>query len=401
MAKYSFSKIQLYQQCPLKFRYKYIDKLELTDFEETADLLLWKTVHSSLEKLYNDINNLKIPTEDQVIDYFNILRNTRISELESKNKKLVVKWKNELEDYIRRWKEYLKIYYQRFYPFQDIKVIWTEIMLNFEIEKWITFQWFIDRLDKSGQEFIINDYKTNKVLPPEDKENYVEQLTLYGFWIKQKYGKYLNKIKARLCFLHFDIIDEREVTDENLNRVVEKYKNIIHEIEKLKSEFENDKKVFKPCENNFCKFCEYQSICPLFSHADMQDESVDWISEKTIKSLVDDYSKISKEYNKIEKEKDYLKDLFTKYIEWKDIKRLYWFESNVTINEIVNYKILEKEEFIQKVKELWMLRDVLEIDRFKVNKLIKDGKIDKKSLKDIVQENISYVFKSKVNKAGT
>ncbi|MEI6774213.1 MAG: PD-(D/E)XK nuclease family protein [bacterium] len=42
------------------------------------------------------------------------------------------------------------------------------------------FRGFIDRLDKEGEMFIINDYKTNKNLPPESKEEYREQLTLYG-----------------------------------------------------------------------------------------------------------------------------------------------------------------------------------------------------------------------------
>jgi len=35
-------------------------------------------------------------------------------------------------------------------------------------------------LDKEEETFIINDYKTNKNLPPESKEEYQEQLTLYG-----------------------------------------------------------------------------------------------------------------------------------------------------------------------------------------------------------------------------
>ena len=396
MSKYSFSKVQLYQQCPLKFRYKYIDKLESADFEETADLLLWKTVHEALEKLYNDVNNFKIPEKNQILDYFNVLWDSKVQKFKDQNKTLIVKWDNQLEDFKNRWKAYLSAYYEKNYPFKDIKIVWTEMMLSFQIDDWISFQWFIDRVDKVWQdEFVINDYKTNKILPAEDKENYIEQLTLYGLWIKQKYGKYLKTIRARLYFLHFDIIDEREITIESLNKVVEKYRNLIKEIETKKIQFENDKKVFKPCENKFCNYCEFKSICPLFSHVDMQDEILDWVSEKTLKNLVDEYVKISKESNMLEKQKEYLKELFIKYIEWKDIQRLYWNESNITVSESINYKIINKEEFVQKMKELWMLVDVLEIDRFKVNKLFKNGKLDNQELNDIVQKNINYVFKSK------
>ena len=60
-----------------------------------------------------------------------------------------------------------------------------------------SFFWIIDRLDKEDDgTFIINDYKTNKNLPPEDKEEYIEQLTLYALWIRQKYGK---RIYDSLC----------------------------------------------------------------------------------------------------------------------------------------------------------------------------------------------------------
>jgi hypothetical protein len=35
-----------------------------------------------------------------------------------------------------------------------------------------------------------------------------------------------------------------------------------------------DKKAFMPCENNYCKWCEYQSICPLWAHLKYDDEVV-------------------------------------------------------------------------------------------------------------------------------
>jgi hypothetical protein len=70
---------------------------------------------------------------------------------------------------------------------------------------------------------VINDYKTNKNLPTQDKEHYFEQLSLYAIGISQKYAKYYKTIRARLFYLHFDIIDEREVTQEIMDKVKNKY----------------------------------------------------------------------------------------------------------------------------------------------------------------------------------
>jgi ATP-dependent helicase/DNAse subunit B len=57
MTKYSFSQVNTFTQCPLKYRYKYVERIPVGEFVETADTILGKIVHSSLEKLYKDINN--------------------------------------------------------------------------------------------------------------------------------------------------------------------------------------------------------------------------------------------------------------------------------------------------------------------------------------------------------
>lgn len=94
------------------------------------------------------------------------------------------------------------------------------------------FQAKIDRLDQDKDTFIITDYKTGKHLPTKDDEEYKDQLMLYATAIQQKYGNYLKKIKARLYYLHFSLIDEREVIPELSNPIVEKYSHLIDQIER-------------------------------------------------------------------------------------------------------------------------------------------------------------------------
>ena len=85
-----------------------------------------------------------------------------------------------LDDYKRRGELYLNKYYEKHQPFEDIKVIDTELDFVFDLTDDIKFKMIVDRLDKIGDTFIISDYKTNQKLPTEDKDNYIEQLTLYG-----------------------------------------------------------------------------------------------------------------------------------------------------------------------------------------------------------------------------
>jgi hypothetical protein len=70
-------------------------------------------------------------------------------------------------------------------------------------------------------------------------------------------------------------MDEWEITDELLTTVTKKYSQIIDEIEVKKFEYNmGDKKTFEPKENNFCKYCEYYSLCPLWAHLKFDDEVV-------------------------------------------------------------------------------------------------------------------------------
>ena len=166
MVVYSFSQLGLYQQCPKKYQFRYLDGLEKS-FETTPDLLLGTSVHSSLERFYQQLNIYKKPQKSDLIEYFDIQRSKSLQE---NWEKIVMKWDQTLDDYQRRGQHYLSDYYDLHTPFEDIKIVGTELLLHFTLEDWPNapkFRGIVDRLDKDWENFIINDYKTNKQLPPE------------------------------------------------------------------------------------------------------------------------------------------------------------------------------------------------------------------------------------------
>lgn len=40
MSVYSFSQLQVFQQCPRKYQYKYVDQIKEKEFESSPDLIL-------------------------------------------------------------------------------------------------------------------------------------------------------------------------------------------------------------------------------------------------------------------------------------------------------------------------------------------------------------------------
>ncbi len=396
MSVYSFSQLQVFQQCPRKYQYKYVDKIKEKEFESSPDLILGQSVHKVLENLYNNVNVFKIPNLEDVLDDFHATRNQEIADA-TKEKPLQTKWQQTLEDYIRRGEHYVKSYYQKYAPFSGVQVIATESMMNFQLDTsgQQQFRGVIDRIDKEGDTFVINDYKTNKNLPPEQKLDYIEQQTLYGLGIQQKYGKYLKNIKARLHYLHFDITDEREITNDVLNPIVEKYSKIIEMVEHKKFAYNmGDKRAFEPIQNEYCKYCEYMSICSFRAHMKYDDELI-WgeLWEKTVKHLVDEYVQFAKQESEAKAQKELLKDMLVQYLEKKWLLKLFGNTYKISASQGENISIKDKDLLVKKLQELGILSETLDIDRFKLQKLIKDGKLDISKLDWSAEKNASWTLR--------
>ena len=377
MVVYSFSQLGLYQQCPKKYQFRYLDGLEKS-FETTPDLLLGTSVHSSLERFYQQLNIYKKPQKSDLIDYFDTQRS---SSLQENWEKIVMKWDQTLDDYQRRGQHYLSDYYDLHTPFENIKIVGTELLLHFTLEDWPNapkFRGIVDRLDKDWEYFVINDYKTNKNLPPEQKDEYREQLTLYAQGIRQKYGKYFKNIKARLHYLHFWLVDEREITDENLDPILQKYKNLISEIETAR--FDHNMGVenaFPTNQNPYCKYCEYQMLCPLRKHLHYGAETINAgeLGEQTITSLVDQYAQLSSQISQDTKQKDFLKELLVAYASEHNFEQLFWSEAKLGVSKAQTFSAKDKLALQKLLSELGILDEYSDIPYYKLAALVKDKKL--------------------------
>ena len=407
MARYSVSQIQVYMQCPLKYRYRYVDKIPTSEFVETTDTLLWTLVHESLQNLYNSINVFKVPTKEEFISDYYALREKKEKET-SENWWEILNHHTDLtiDDFKRRWEMYLSRYYDKHAPFQNIQVISTEKQISFQLDEWINFLWFIDRLDKIWDTFVINDYKTNKNLPTEEKDQYVEQLTLYWLWIQHKYAKYFKNLRAKLYFLHFDIEDEREITQDALDKVREKYISIIKEIEQNKVQYAMwSKKIFEANQSSLCVWCDYQSVCPLFSVVNSDDE-VEWeLSDKSITALVDEFVEICDKISELEKEKESLKWIFQRYVIKKDPNDeksdfiLSGTDWNVKITKTLKMNVIDKDKFLEKIKSLWLFEEYADIPWQNVNKLfLKSWKVRLSDFLWAVEEDVSFMVRKQNKK---
>lgn len=237
----SFSKINDYEICPLKYKYKYILNIPT---KLSPSLSIGSVVHKVLQKFYSMYKINRNVSKDTLL---NLLENywnpvgyeSQKHELSSKNsvKKL-------LEDF-----------YENFHT-GDSEVLELEKSFKIKIASDVTIVGKIDRIDKLKNDSLeIIDYKIGESKNKSFKKD--DQLAVYAMAVSNKslYDKPLSKISLSYYFLK----DKKKITLSQSEETVEEITNKISDIaKKIK------KGDFKANVGYHCKMCEFNNICEAY-----------------------------------------------------------------------------------------------------------------------------------------
>ena len=258
MTRYSHSRLSTFEQCKLKYKFRYIDKIK-PEIEKTIEAYLGEIVHETLEWLYTKVLKNQIPTLDNTITFFSEKWQEKyIPEI------LIVRKELTEKDYFNKGVQFILDYYSRHHPFEDNTLeIEKKIILKLGEEKEHEIIGFIDRLafNKETQEFEIHDYKTSNSFPSKEKIESDKQLALYSIAIKEFFGEDKN-----ICLIwHYLNFDKKICSRRTKEQLEQLKKEIILLINQIESE-----KEFGYNKSPLCDWCEYKGICPV------------WITSKTL-----------------------------------------------------------------------------------------------------------------------
>jgi putative RecB family exonuclease len=249
MGIYSNSKIELFEQCKLKFKYKYIDKI-VPEIAKSVEALLGEVVHKTLEWLYIQILKNIIPSINDIISFYS----EKWQENYSKDTPIFNKTLTE-KDYFNRGVEFLASYYLKHHPFQD-NTIATEkrIEINLDEKGDKKLIGYIDRLAHNikNNEIEIHDYKTSNTIMMKEKIENSRQLSIYSMAVKEMFGKDKN-----VCMIWHFLAHDMKICIRKTNEELEALKKEIIEMINL---IENTKE-FPPNKSRLCDWCEYRNIC--------------------------------------------------------------------------------------------------------------------------------------------
>jgi len=382
---FSHSRLSCYEQCPQKYKMKYVDRVE-TEVEESIEAFLGVRVHETLEKLYRDLGYQKVNTLDELLDFFH-------SEWKKNwyDSIVIVKEEYGPENYLKMGERFITDYYNKYKPFDQGRTISLEerILVNLDNSGDYKLQGFIDRVMESEEGYYeVHDYKTNSRLPlPEYIEN-DRQLALYAIGIKERYPD-VKDVRLIWHFLAFDKEIDSTRTGEELEELK---KSVIELIDRIESDEKYPAKT-----SLLCDWCEFKPICRHWSHLYVIKEKPEneYLGDPGVK-LVNRYAELKQKQKQITldlyAELEKLEEALINFAEKENVDVVFGSKNKVKIKEIEQNKFpskhsKERERLVQLLKEHGRWDDVVQLDTSALNKIIQEKQWDSELL-DILDEYV-------------
>lgn len=357
----SYSSLETFYQCPLKFKYQIVDKLKAP---KTKEAVFGSNIHDTLR--FTHSQSPLFPTLDEVIAFF------EAKQEESKNKNKDA-WSDESEEksYRRAGKAILESYYKKNPPWKfNVSGLEVPFEVPFEANGEVHLvTGRIDRIDKlkngeledGGYEII--DYKTKKNLDSQEKIDADLQLSVYHLGFLQLWPNFASKpLKLSLYFLKHGEKITTTRSDEELEATKNKISETISEIKKGG---------FSPRLSALCDWCGYRPICPMWSHQYKKRAAKDF-SEAEIQKIVHEYIGLNETKSLTEKRSDELKNLINKICDEIAVERLF-DEDGSSIVRKVQQRFGYDEAALKGILEpLGKWRETLKIDSARVGKIIRE-----------------------------
>ncbi|VVB78698.1 PD-(D/E)XK nuclease superfamily protein [uncultured archaeon] len=249
MVIYSHSKLSTFEQCQLKYKFKYIDRLK-PEIKQSIEGFLGGIVHDSLEFIYIEASKGRIVELDEVIEYYIKKWNCDFS-----SEIKIVKEEYNTEYYFNKGVKFLIDYFTENYPFNDNTIAVEKlIMIDLDNSGKYKIQGYIDRLvhNKESNIFEVHDYKTGGFLKTQEELDNDRQLALYSIGIRKMFEN-VSDVHLIWHFLDFNKKMSSRRSIEDLEKLKQ---NIICLINKIESTRE-----FNASPGILCKWCEFSTYC--------------------------------------------------------------------------------------------------------------------------------------------
>ena len=361
MPTYSHSKISTFEQCPLKYKFSYIDKIE-TEIEETVEAFLGSRVHETLQKLYTDLNFQMMPSLKELLDFFNSQWKKNWNDAI-----VIVREEYGQENYRKMGERYITDYYTRYEPFNQERTIALETMRIVPLDNAYQIHIRVDRLAEKDGIYEIHDYKTSQSLPTQDDLDKDRQLAVYAYGIKRMYPD-ARKIQLIWHFLATDKEMRSERTEEQLDVLK---KEVIESIKEIESARE-----FPANVSRLCDWCEFRPLCPEWKHLyQIEDKPAnEYLNDDGVK-IVNKYAEVYEQIKKNEGDLGRLREALIAYAKKHEVNAVFGSDVKASVRSYDKLKFPGKndparEELDKLIKKLGLWDELAVLDTYELAKRI-------------------------------
>ena len=351
--KTSYSALDTFRQCPLKYKFSVIDKIKVP---KTKEAVFGNKLHEALQFFHK--KSPVSPTLDELLNYIKETWNASV-------------FIDEQEDmvYFSEAIKILKNYYENYLKIKDkFTVMDTETRFEVILEnpensdEKCLLTGIVDRIDKIKDGSEVIDYKTAKRFPPQEEVDNALQLSLYCIGVMNRWPEFAKngpeKIKLTLYFLKHNETISTKRTLEQLRGIKKQTWGMLKQIEK--SDFE-------PVPSALCDWCGYKKICPMWKHLYKEQISID---DEQIKKVVDEFFQLKSANTQNNKKLGELKTIIEQYLNKENIERVFSENGYITrLNQIRYEYDMDKVKSILEPFGKWY--DVLGVDSDKLKVVIK------------------------------
>jgi CRISPR/Cas system-associated exonuclease Cas4 (RecB family) len=370
---YSHSAISTYENCPLKYKFSYIDRVSPP--RKNIEAFLGIRVHESLEKLYRDMLYEKMCTLEELITFYN----------EKWNKEMhgnIHTTKNyDSENYCKMGERYLTDYYNTYQPFSDGQTIALEKRIFFPLDDTHWIVGVIDRITEKDGVFEVHDYKTSLYFPTKKDVHSDCQLALYALALDYLYD--IKNIELVWHYLAFNKeIRIKKPSYEDAREI------ILKKIELIEENKQNEN--FQPKESSLCPYCSYQPLCPLFKHEyELEEMPVIEMSKEDGFVLVNKYGHVCENIDNLEKEKDIIKQGLIRYAKEHDIQYVYGSDKIVNVKTYQNIMFTDKNLVEKTLKENGIYEQYSRLNAIKLAKDLENANLSSQIIDELKKLTIN------------
>ncbi len=251
-SKFSPSKLSVYQNCPRRYQYRYVDKISRR--RKTPETVVGVAVHSAFEELYALVTGGKVPSLPELQEIYEREFETEWDEsvVEKDARFVKTDWKKVGRDCV-------ELYYEGHKPFSADRTVAIEKRVGFPVTvdgREYRIEGFVDRLALAPDgAFEIVDYKTAKSLPNQEHADEDWQLALYELAVRREWP---DTKEVRLKW-HYVRHGKTLVSVRDDAARAKLLVDLTALISKIKHDHE-----FPTKPSTLCDWCEYRDLCPLF-----------------------------------------------------------------------------------------------------------------------------------------